>query len=240
MMCAGAKGHAGVNFNNKVISLGIVFFPRRLNNKVFADMAMLLAANFTGRDLFVTLTYRPEDLPKNRKAAQDLAKKFIRAMRTHRKARGQGFKYIYTTEEKHGDARLHHHLIINGTGNDLETIKSLWPYGDIVDIEYLGKSDYETWALYMTKEGVSGRPVGAQLWTTSRNLKKPVVRSIYVSNDSAIQAPAGCFVLEKEEKVTEFGNYSYIKYTYQAEEQTAKMHWINRILGQGASPVSDL
>ena len=44
----------------------------------------------------------------------------------------------------------------------------------------------------------------------------------------------------KEEKVTEFGNYSYIKYTYQAEEQTAKMHWINRILGQGASPVSDL
>lgn len=203
-------------------------------------LEMLLAANFTGRDLFVTLTYRPEDLPKSRKEARELAKKFIRAMRTHRKVRKQEFKYIYTTEEKHGEARLHHHLIIDGTGNDLETIRSLWPYGDIVDIEYLGKSDFETWALYMTKEGVSGRPVGAQLWTTSRNLKKPVVRSVYVENDSAIQAPAGCFIIEKEEKVTEFGNYSYIKYTYQAEEQIGKAHWISRKKEQGSAPVSDL
>lgn len=203
-------------------------------------LEMLMAANFTGRDLFVTLTYRPEDLPKSRKEARELAKKFIRAMRTHRKVRKQEFKYIYTTEEKHGEARLHHHLIIDGTGNDLETIRSLWPYGDIVDIEYLGKSDFETWALYMTKEGVTGRPVGAQLWTTSRNLKKPVVRSVYVANDSAIQAPAGCFIIEKEEKVTEFGNYSYIKYTYQAEEQIGKVHWISRKKEQGSAPVSDL
>ena len=47
-------------------------------------------------------------------------------------------------------------------------------------------------------------------------------------------------MLEKEEKVTEFGNYSYIKYTYQSEDQAVKTRWINRILGQGAAPVSDL
>ena len=41
MVRAGAKGHAGVNFNNKVIILGLVFFPRRLNNKVFADMGYM-------------------------------------------------------------------------------------------------------------------------------------------------------------------------------------------------------
>lgn len=41
MVRASAKGHAWVNFNNKVVSLSVVFFPRRLNNKVFADMGYM-------------------------------------------------------------------------------------------------------------------------------------------------------------------------------------------------------
>ena len=175
-------------------------------------LEMLLAANFTGRDLFVTLTYRDEDLPQNRAAAVKLLRGFIKAFRAHRKARDQELKYIYTTEEKHGEARLHHHLVINGTGADMEIIRSLWPYGDVVDMEYVGQRDFETLALYLTKESVSGRPVGAQMWTASRNMKKPVVKSSYVPNDTMLAVPVGCHIIEREERVTEFGSYCYIKY----------------------------
>lgn len=175
-------------------------------------LEMLTAANFTSRDLFVTLTYRDADLPPNRPAAVKLLRKFIKTLRTHRTARGQELKYIYTTEEKHGEARLHHHIIMNGTGADIDVIRSLWPYGDIVDIEYIGQRDYETWALYMTKESVQGRPVGAQMWTGSRNLQKPTVQTCYVPNDTSLAVPTGCHIIEKEEKVTEFGSYCYIKY----------------------------
>ena len=72
--------------------------------------------------------------------------------------------------------------------------------------------DYETLALYMTKESVEGRPVGAQMWTSSHNLVQPTVESCFVPDDTALTVPIGCYVLEREEKVTEYGCYSYIKY----------------------------
>ena len=175
-------------------------------------LEMLLAANFVGRDLFLTLTYRDADLPAKRAGAVKNVRKFLKQLREHRKARGQVTKYIYTTEEKHGAARLHHHIVLNATERDIETIRSLWPYGDVVDLEYVRDRDYDTLARYMTKESVEGRPVGAQMWTGSRNLDKPVVESCFVSDDTALAVPPGCFVLEREEKTTEYGSYCYIKY----------------------------
>lgn len=184
-----------------------------MNNKAArARLEMLMAANYTGRDLFVTLTYRDEDLPSTRAEAVKRLRKFIKTFRAQRKKSGQSLKYLYATEEKHGEARLHHHLVINGTGADVELLQSLWPYGDVIDIEYIGKMGYEALSMYVTKESVTGRPVGAQMWTASRNMVKPVVESSYVPNDTMLAAPLGCHVLEKEERVTEFGSYCYIKY----------------------------
>lgn len=186
---------------------------KAMNNKTArARLEMLMAANYSGRDLFVTLTYRDEDLPRNRAAAVERLRKFIKALRAQRRKHGQTLKYLYTTEEKHGEARLHHHLVINGTGKDLETLQSLWPYGEVLDVEYIGERGYDALAAYVTKESVEGRPVGAQMWTASRSMVKPVVESAYVSNDTMLGVPLGCYVLEKEEKVTEFGSYCYIKY----------------------------
>ncbi|MGE4276317.1 MAG: hypothetical protein AB7E30_03955 [Lawsonibacter sp.] len=175
-------------------------------------LEMLLAANFVGRDLFLTLTYRDTDLPAKRAGAVKNVRTFLKQLRAHRKARGQGLKYIYTTEGKHGEHRLHHHLVINATERDIETIRSLWPYGDLVDLVYVRDRDYETLARYMTKESLEGRPVGAQMWTRSRNLEEPRVESCFVSEDTALAVPPGCFVLEREEKATEYGSYSYVKY----------------------------
>lgn len=186
---------------------------KAMNNKAArARLEMLMAANYSGRDLFVTLTYRDEDLPPSRAEAVERLRKFIKTFRAHRKRNGQALKYLYTTEEKHGEARLHHHLVINGTGADVEVLKSLWPYGDIIDIEYIGARGYDELSIYMTKESVAGRPVGAQMWTASRNMVKPVIESTYVPNDTLLGVPLGCHILEKEEKVTEFGSYCYIKY----------------------------
>lgn len=175
-------------------------------------LEMLLAANFGPRDLFFTLTYRDDDLPAKRTAAVYNVRKFLKQLREYRKVRGQALKYIYTTEDKHGGGRLHHHLVISSTGDDMEIIRSLWIYGDVVEFEYVGNYDYEQLSRYLTKEGAEKRPVGAQLWTASRNLEKPVVRREYVANDAALTVPLGCHILEKEERETEFGSYCYIKY----------------------------
>ena len=69
-------------------------------------LEMLMAANFTGRDLFITTTYRDDDLPPNRAEAVKRIRGFIKALREHRKARGQELKYIYTTEEKYSPSKL--------------------------------------------------------------------------------------------------------------------------------------
>lgn len=175
-------------------------------------LEMLIAANFTRHDLFVTLTYRDSALPSRRAGAVKLVRQFIKDLRKHRAARGQELRYIYTTEEKHGKARLHHHLVINGTGRDIETIRSLWPYGDIVDIEQIDENDYAALAMYMTKESVEGRPVGAQMWTRSRNMKQPIVETCFVPDDTTLTVPPGCDTLELKEERTEWGGYSYIKY----------------------------
>ena len=175
-------------------------------------LEMLIATNFRPADLFVTLTYRDDCLPDKRAAAIQNVRKFLKHLREYRKARGQELKYIYTTEDKHGGGRLHHHIVINAAGNDVEIIKSLWAYGDIIEFEYVGKYDSEQLARYITKESVEKRPVGAQMWTGSRNLEKPIVRCEYVDNDAAITVPIGCHIIEKEERMTEYGGYSYIKY----------------------------
>lgn len=186
---------------------------KAMNDKTARNrLEMLIACNFSGRDLFVTLTYCDTDLPAKRAAAVQLCRSFLTKLRKVRAKRGLTLKYIYTTEEKHGEARLHHHLIINGTGRDIEDLRSLWTYGDDINIEYIGEREYDIWAAYMTKEGIQGRPVGARLWTASNNTEKPIVQTEYVSNNTSLAVPPGCHVIEREEKVSEFGSYCYIKY----------------------------
>lgn len=175
-------------------------------------LEMLLAANFVKGDLFLTLTYRDADLPTKRAGAVKLLRKFLKLLRKHRTARGQTLRYIYTTEEKHGEARLHHHLMLNATGRDIEVIRSLWPYGDDIDVEQVDGEDFAALAAYVTKESVEGRPVGAQMWTSSRNMKKPIIESCFVPDDTTLALPPGCHMIEQKSEQTEYGIYCYIKY----------------------------
>jgi hypothetical protein len=183
-------------------------------------LEMLLAANFGPKDLFVTLTYDDDHLPRTCALAKDRIKGFIRAFRTERRKHGHDLKYVYVTEGKHGDKRYHHHLVINAVDDsDLETIISLWTYGAMVEVERFAGHEYIDVARYITKENAEGKPVGAQMWTRSRNLVKPTVESYFVPEDETITAPPGAYVLEKEERVNEFGGFCYLKYRLPPERK---------------------
>lgn len=176
-------------------------------------LEMLLAVNFFHRDSsFVTLTYRDGALPAKRAGALKLVRKFLATLRTARRARGKQLRYIYTTEEKHGEARLHHHLVMNITERSLEEIRSLWLHGDVIGIRRIDEREYAALAAYITKASVEGRPVGAQMWTGSRNLAKPVVTVEYVSDDTTLAIPPEGEYLEGESRGGQYGSYCYIKY----------------------------
>ena len=105
----------------------------RINlRRAWQKLELLIAANFGPSDLHVVLTYDDEHLPGDRQAAVRLLRKLLRLLRRHRKARGQDLKYIYITEQLSAEGgRLHHHLLLNGTGEDIEVLRSLWTCGQV-------------------------------------------------------------------------------------------------------------
>lgn len=176
-------------------------------------LEMILAANFGPDDLFCTLTYRDDCLPTNHAGAKKCVRAFLKLLRQQRRRLGLELKYVYVTEGKHGGKRYHHHLVINATGPaDLEMICSLWQYGDMVDVERIEGRQYIDVARYITKENAEDKPNGAQMWTRSRNLAPPTVESYFVPDDETIQPPPGAYVLEREERMNEYGSFSYLKY----------------------------
>lgn len=172
-----------------------------------------IAANFTRYDWHLVLTFDNAHLPKDRAGAIACFRRFIRLLRRHRRARGQDVKYIYAVEGKHGDKRLHIHVIINAvSADDIEIFRSLWEYGSQVNAERLEDREPSMMAIYLTKECEDGKPVGAKSWVGSKNLKQPTIEHDYVGDDDTLAAPPGCYVLERREETNEFGSFAYIKY----------------------------
>lgn len=189
---------------------------QRMNLRRSAQkLELLLAANFSTSDLVITLTYADEHLPETHEAANKLLKKYLRQLRAYRRAHGGELKYIYVTEGLHGDKRIHHHLIISGTERDLETLQSLWRYGEInlerIDARFNG---HAALAQYLTKEPRNGdRSLnGKRCWTPSLNLEKPIVENDLIPDDLTLSVPPGATVLDNENQRNEFGEFVYIKY----------------------------
>ena len=185
---------------------------------------MQLAANFTRRDLYVTLTYDDEHLPPNRKAAKKQVAAFFDRMRRQYRRGGRELRYVYVTQElqRDGSRRLHHHLIISATGSsDYDTIRALWPNGSNVEIIPIGETemyvhdDFLELAQYLLHERNPDAPataVGDRGWNASRNLRKPVEESEMVDETVTVTAPPGAFVLDTDHKQNEYGSYDYIVY----------------------------
>ena len=143
--------------------------------QVTACQEQVLSANFTSAALVVTLTYREEDFPADQDVAIRRLLAFIRNLRSQRKAQGLPTRYVYFTHGLHGNHRIHHHLVINGTGLDAEAIRALLTWGDHVEIQPLDYDHYEALAKYLTKEPREhgNAEVGARTWTPSLGLRRP-------------------------------------------------------------------
>lgn len=169
-------------------------------------LELILATNFTGKDWVLTLTYDDGHLPADKKAAGICLQKFFRKLRTQRRRRDEDLLYVYNVEGFHAaaedeyfggdreleDCRLHHHVVINSAGaDDLEEIRSLWPYGGYIRAEPVDVHYLRELAKYLTKEAREfgrGR-LGERTWRASRNLEQYKVEYIDIDTDSVTLAP---------------------------------------------------
>lgn len=187
---------------------------KNMNARTSAQkLEQVLWANFTSADYFATLTYDDEHLPADRRAAVKLLKKYFAAVRQDRRRRGQSLKYVYVTENEHGDGRIHHHLVLNGY-KDRDRLKELWTYGDVSDFSYFSLADSDRLAAYITKEAkASGvRKVGQRNWTPSLGLAKPKTEYEYVTDSYQLASPYGADIRERTDVVRGGYEASYIKY----------------------------
>jgi len=191
----------------------------------YQKLQLMIAANFSRNDLYVTLTYDDARLPAGRKEANKCLARFLRKVSALRKANGETLKYIKATQEimDDGSRRLHHHLLMNAGAakRDYEMIVSLWDGGENTDIQQISNSgyyqhdDFLEIAKYLARERDPDAPptsVGARSWSGSRNLKKPTRESEMVDEGMTVEAPPGAFILDVDEKRNEFGSFKYIKY----------------------------
>lgn len=205
----------GGNQSAKREAKAMISTPAReaLNAKLsWQKLMLVLAANFVSQDLVVTLTYRDGSLPPRREDADRLLSNFIRQLRASRKADGKDLIYVRITEGYHSDGRLHHHLIVNSSGNDFDTIRQLWKHGDNVDFEAFGGDGAERWAKYLTKEPrIKGRKyVGDRTWRTSVHMKKPSHSYCYVDADDDLAPPAGAWITDKTQCDNCYGRFCHM------------------------------
>ena len=151
---------------------------KRLNRERAARHLVQLAdANFTDKDIHLTLTYKHETtLPACRK---DLRNFLLRVKRYREKVGLDELKYIYTiegkTERNNGFpvSRIHIHMLMN-SGVSRERLEEMWAMG-YANADRLQPSErgLEEIARYIIKEArENGRRFSA-----SRNLKQPTKRS---------------------------------------------------------------
>lgn len=182
-------------------------------NTAQRKLEMLMATNFDEGDLVLTVTYRDADLPDSADMTRKHLGKVFSQMRAYRKARDlPELKYIYILEGRHGDHRPHAHIIINATGGDLELMRSLWIWGDDIQLNYIRERGYDGWAGYLTKERREASLNGKKQFVGSRNLDRPVTTYEWVDDGTTVDAPPGAQVLDEGGGRNEIASCRFVKY----------------------------
>ena len=184
----------------------------------FQKLERVLAANFDTGDLFVTLTYDDQHLPDCRDAAVRRMRSFLSRFRALRRSRGEETRYVYITEGCYPGGRLHHHMVLNSTGQDVEDLRKAWRCGQDVEVIRLTidrAHSYEDLASYLTKEPREwGHPhVGERTWTPALHLRQPEPETERVPDYVTLAAPPEAEVLANEGPIRNgYGEYAWIKY----------------------------
>lgn len=182
-------------------------------NTAQRKLEMLMATNFDDTDLVLTVTYRDADPPDSADVTRKHLGKVFSQMRAYRKARElPDLKYIYVLEGRHGDHRPHAHIIINAAGGDLELMRSLWIWGDDIQLNYIRERGYDGWAGYLTKERREASLNGKKQFVGSRNLDRPVTTYAWVDDGTTVDAPPGAQVLDEGGGRNEIASCRFVKY----------------------------
>ena len=161
----------------------------------------LLNANFTKEDIWVTLTYDNEHLPKDMKTARRFLRNYLRRLAAWMKRKGYGeFKYLYVTAriEDERAVRIHHHVVTNFPDRDVA--ESLWGGGGRTQARRLQPDDsgLEGLGRYISK---SRSVKYEKTWAASRNLKQP---KITVSDTAISRRRARNMVFNRDDAIAYF------------------------------------
>lgn len=153
---------------------------KRLNDERARRRLIQLAdANFTEKDIHLTLTYRNET---NLAACRKDIRNFLLRVKRYREKLGlPELKYIYTIEGKReisrgaGVSRIHVHMLMNG-GISRERLEEMWGEG-YANADRLQPTErgLEEIASYIIKEARNRD--GGRKWSASRNLTQPKRRT---------------------------------------------------------------
>ena len=112
-------------------------------------LARLIHANFTEKDLSITLTFR--DNPPGQEEAKKEMQKYLRRLRREYRKQGLEFKYIWVMEQSQ-KGRIHFHCIFSG-GLDRDKIEQMWGHGyaNTRRLQF-GKNGVTELASYISKE----------------------------------------------------------------------------------------
>lgn len=198
---------------------------QKLNDKTAAEkFKRVLASNFKPGDMVVTLTYSDDRLPTTpEQAVKQRLKPFISKLRKEYQDLGDPFKYVYVTECRHGEARLHHHIVVPDIPELREIIRKHWAKnGTVTGFNRINSKGYRDWAYYLSKEPrkTGRRYVGLRMWTPSLGLNKPEVTTYEISDKDTYEPPAGVVILEN--RVTQWEWFSGQYVSYYAPEYSTK------------------
>lgn len=198
---------------------------QRMQNQILStrELELRISKNFptAGSALVLVLTFDDAHLPKTRKQAQRKFKHFLTKLRKERATAGLPEPRVIFSPEVLSSAsgRWHYHIIMDSTGDDLDTVRRCWIYGSDIQAEKLRvdeEKNHETLARYMTKEireaqEYECRP-GLHGWSCTRNCLRPEIDVQLVPDSARMRAPRGATVLIEERKVTELTEVQLLKY----------------------------
>ena len=185
-----------------------------------ARLRRLINANFGEGDIHLVLTYKKNDRPDPAEAKKRIDK-FIRRLRTRYKKLGVELKYIHVTE--YATSAIHHHLIINSIDSNLnKLIRECWPHGSphLTPLDDTGQ--YKDLAAYLIKETSKTfkdpEAVHKQRYSTSKNLKKPHVKTVLIDSERWREDPKPIkgYLIDKtsvENGVSEWSGRRFQRYT---------------------------
>ena len=179
------------------------------------NMTRTINANFSGKDYFVLLTYAAEVTVEE--ARKLLANFFLRLKRYRKKNGFSDLKYVAVIETQGKNNRVHHHVVMNAFDGlsmkeGLEILLEKWGHGTVLTKHLYKNQKDNRLASYISKENIRK---GAKRWSTSKNLKKPVVKIEQVKETKRklpLRPPKGFdIILQTEEFFEEIGWVRYMK-----------------------------